>query len=279
MTAVVPGENVVLGSGRSSARLQPRRLVVKEGRTTTAVPYEHIRAVSVAETTSVLIELHDASVHRTPRDRPDAVAVFAQALQRRVASAGAPDAGTPAVEIVTVPTRRPNISGHGWRVLGALVGWFAAVLWLGAEADTGPILSFVMGLFGLGAFAVFRVAGREWRDRYLLGKRGITVQARLKATISTGLDRRRVFVVRGQQFTTMTGDVVTARPDLSPPGFATTGDFVDILYDPQAPAERVLFARNATSAYVRVFGILMGGTLIAISPVVILGNAVLTVIG
>jgi hypothetical protein len=276
MSSVAPGDNVVLGSGRSHARLQPRQLVIREGRTTVSVPYQHIRDVFVLDETTVVIELHDTSTHHTPLDRRESVAAFARALRGRVGRAGAPDAGTPAVEIVTSPLPALDISARQWRRVGAVALWYAAVLSLGIAADTDrPVAFFFMGLFGILAFLALRSAARTGWDRFLLGRRGITVQARLKGSIRLAKNH---YVVRGQRFVTLTGEEVAARHDLSSPRLlnVSAGDFIDIRYDPRAPAERVLYAKN--NAYFKFFGLLLAGALLAIGPLAFFAGSIRTVI-
>ncbi|MYW06419.1 hypothetical protein GT354_50720 [Streptomyces sp. SID3343] len=213
----------------------------------------------------VRIILHDGSEHHTPKDNRAALTAFATGLRQRVAAAGAPGPDTPAVTVEALSAWRPDFARRRTRVVAALIPYLAILLTLGIAAGGGYVIGLpIAGVLSCGSFLVLWICLDTVRERFHLRTRGVTVRVPVgRGSVSHGR-----YCVFDQRFTTAEGRAVVASVALHAPRATTTGDLVDVRYDPRDPAKRVRIGTDRRTLYRELPALLVCGVVFTI-PVVI----------
>jgi len=238
---------IVLVSGRTSARFDGSRLLITRGRTSWTLPVKALSAAKLRARGTVVIAisgpaaaarhgLGPAVALRAPNAR--AARAFASAVSRALPARPAED-GHALVEVHTGPRRRylptPRRPSRTTVITSAL-GAYVLLLAAWARFGPPPAGSVVVGgvLLPIGLFTLWRTALRL-RSLWLLRVRGIRVTGTALET-----DEQALWTFPPLRFTTVDGrrmkDIISVTSTLLcfTPLFYEDQD-VEVVYDPEHP--------------------------------------------
>ncbi|MEU5158224.1 DUF3592 domain-containing protein [Streptomyces sp. NPDC020875] len=284
---------LVIASGRASARFDGSRLMFTHGRTAWEIPVAAVRAVETGgpgPRAGVTVRFRPGVVLPEgtgpvpflflPAEHAHAAEAFRARLARAVADAPPVDAAEVRVSVVTGPSalRRLRVGANGRRILSGAVrlGWFAVVLKVTLATDEPVFAAFLtfqalwmapVGCRIAAGGVPARSRPRRTFARRRLRRRGITVRGRIT----------RYRPVRGDYqyfplfaFTTAEGrelrDVVSLRTVFSDD---ERGTAVDVVYDPEDPT---LVTRSGPRAYSVLFPLVLGVLVLATAGLMLVGG-------
>ncbi|MEU3429594.1 hypothetical protein [Streptomyces gardneri] len=215
----------ILTKGADSAALEADRLVITTTDTRKEIPLAAIQDVRRDTETSLKVVLTDGVPHWITGGNPTATTMFQTALTAALPEERDP-AGSSLVTVTDEPGAIPWWSVLGWSV--AFLAAYTGYVWWTSVAHGGAMggVAFLAG-FGtlLGLLCVLATAS-NLQDRWILSRRGVTVQA--TADYYPNGKRSKFY-----KFTDTNGNEYLQE------GSSNSTPHIQVVYDPQRPARHI----------------------------------------